>query len=62
MRTQTDIHDGRNNVMSGCHGRTYAAKKVDLLKQLGYHNVTESMFTGLSESEIDRKARRIIMS
>ena len=61
MPTQSDVHDGRNNVMCGCKGDTYAEKKVELLRQLGYY-VTVSVFKGLTENEIDRKARTIMFS
>jgi hypothetical protein len=62
-KPETDVHNGRNNnVMSGCKGRTYAEKKADLLNQLGYYDVTAKMFIGLTEREIDKKARNIIMA
>ena len=59
---KSDIHDGKTNVMRACKGNTYAKRKVDLLHQLGHHDVTESMFEGLTERQIDMKARNIIMS
>lgn len=49
--------------MAGCKGETYADKKVDLLHQLGFYNVTVDIFKNCkSESEIDRQARSIILS
>lgn len=40
---------------------TYAQEKVQLLKQLGFYNITENMFEGMSEIRIDNKARDIIL-
>ena len=54
--------DGYCSEMAGCVGETYAEKKVDLLAQLSYHNIPVSIFDGLTETEIDRKARSIIFS
>lgn len=48
-------------VMVGCKGTTYAERKVDLLHQLGYDYVNADMFSGLSEIQIDQKARSIMM-
>jgi len=48
--------------MIGAKGRTYAEKKVDLLKQLGF-KVDRHIFDNCkSEYEIDRRARDIIFS
>ena len=54
-------NDGYCNEMAGCKGETYAERKIDLLAQLG-HYVSEDIFDGMSEIEIDQKARSIIMS
>jgi hypothetical protein len=44
----------------GVRGNTYAERKVKLLKQLGY-KVDKTIFEGLTDLEIDRKARDIIL-
>ena len=49
-----------NETLIGCRGKTYVTRKVDLLHQLGYHDVTRGMFKGLSEVQIDNKARQIM--
>ena len=49
-----------NSVMIGCGKGSYATRKVNLLHQLGYHDVTKSMFKGLSEVQIDNKVRVIV--
>lgn len=49
-----------DNIMIGCRGKTYASKKVDLLHQFGYHDVTRRMFKGMNEIQIDNKARQIL--
>ena len=61
--TTTYATDGWCNELAGCKGETYAEKKVDLLHQLGFYNVTVDIFKNCkSESEIDRQARSIIFS
>ena len=49
-----------NNIMIGCGKGSYATRKVNLLHQLGYHDVTKSMFKGLSDIQIDNKAKEIM--
>ena len=49
-----------DETMTGCKGETYAERKVDLLHQLGYREVTLEMFEGLNDVQIDQKARSII--
>ena len=44
----------------GVTGNTYAERKAQLLKQLGF-NIKASLFEGLSEIQIDNKARDIIL-
>ena len=48
------------NFIPGCKGNTYAKAKVQLLKQLGFYDVTEDIFKGMSDVQIDNKARSII--
>lgn len=49
--------------MIGCSGKTYTERKVDLLHQLGFYNVTTETFANCkSEIEIDRRARNIIFN
>ena len=63
MLTEKTYEDGYNfSGIIGVKGNTYAERKIDLLAQLGYHNLPHNIFDGLTETEIDRKARRIIMS
>lgn len=55
--------DGYCDEMAGCKGKTYADRKVDLLHQLGFRNVTVETFANCkSKTEIDRRARSIILS
>ena len=49
-----------DEVMTGCKGETYAERKVSLMHQLGYSEVTLEMFEGLNEIQIDQKARSIL--
>lgn len=42
--------------------KTYAEIKTDILHQLGYKHVKKQMFDGLSDTQIDNKARSIILS
>jgi hypothetical protein len=56
-------NDGYRDEMAGCTGDTYVDKKVDLLHQLGYPNITVDIFADCkSESEIDRRARSIMFA
>ena len=48
--------------MIACKGKTYAKRKLDLLRQLGHYNLPKDLFDGLTENQIDQKARSIIMS
>ena len=49
--------------MPGVSGGSYIDKKVCLLHQLGFPNVTRETFTDCkSEIEIDRRARSIILA
>lgn len=48
-----------NSDIIGVYGETYAERKANLLKQLGF-NVSSDIFNGLSEIQIDNKARDII--
>lgn len=51
------------SAMIGCSGKTYTEKKVNLLHQLGFHNVTTETFKNCkSEIEIDKRARNIIFN
>lgn len=59
----TNSNDGYCNEMAGCKGETYADKKVDLLHQLGFRQVTADIFANCkSETEIDKKAHSIIFA
>lgn len=40
--------------------KTYAELKVEILHQLGYKHVKEEMFDGLSDVQIDNRARSIM--
>ena len=52
-----------DTIMPGTRNGTYVDKKVDLLHQLGYPNVTVDVFADCkSESEIDKRARSIMFS
>jgi hypothetical protein len=68
MQTETTqeklYEDGYNFAgMIGCEGNTYLKKKVDLMHQLGFYDVTDDTFAGCTtETEIDRKARSIMFS
>jgi hypothetical protein len=56
-------NDGYCSEMAGCKGDTYADKKVDLLHQLGFRQVTADIFANCkSETEIDKKAHSIIFA
>ena len=59
--TRCASNEGYRDEMSGCVGETYAERKIDLLAQLGHH-VPDDIFDGMSETEIDRKARAIILA
>ena len=43
----------------GTKGKTYAEQKSDMLRQMGY-KVKASIFNGMTEIQIDNKARTIM--
>lgn len=49
-----------NSDIIGVYGETYAERKANLLKQLGFTNVSSDMFNGMSEIQIDNIARDIL--
>lgn len=61
-QAQKECKDTYYTSMIGCKGKSYAKKKLDLLRQLGHSNLPENIFDGLTETEIDRKARSIIFA
>lgn len=62
MITAGEVAGYHEDCMVGCGGvdSTYASRKVNLLRQLGFKWVKPEIFSGLTEIQIDNKARDII--